>query len=43
MVLAAHDAAEMASCHDYSSSTLQAFEKYFTEFALGINLSFFNI
>jgi hypothetical protein len=27
--LAAHDVATMASCHDYFSSTLQAFKKFF--------------
>jgi hypothetical protein len=41
--LAAHDAVAMASCHDYFSSTLQAFKKYFFEFALGSSVSFFNI
>jgi hypothetical protein len=42
-VLAAHNAAEMASCHGYFSSTLQAFKKYFTEFALGSSVSYFNV
>jgi hypothetical protein len=41
--LAAHDAVAMASCHDYFSSTLQAFKKYFFEFALGSSVSFFNV
>jgi hypothetical protein len=43
MILATHDTAAMASCHDYFSSTLQAFKKYFSKFALGSNVSFFNV
>jgi hypothetical protein len=39
-ILAAYDAAVMASCHDCFSSTLQVFKKYFIEFALGSNVSF---
>jgi hypothetical protein len=43
MFLAAHDAAAMASCHDYFSSILQAFKKFFSEFALSSSVSFFNV
>jgi len=42
-ILVAHDVVAMASCHDYFSSTLQAFKKYFSEFAVGSNVSFFNV
>jgi hypothetical protein len=42
-VLAAYDATEMASCHDYFSSTLQVFKKYFTEFTLASSVSFLNV
>jgi hypothetical protein len=41
--LAAHEVAAMASCHDYFSSTVQAFKKFFSEFALGSSVSFFNV
>jgi hypothetical protein len=41
--LAAHDVVAMTSCHDYFSSTLQAFKKFFSKFALGNNVSFFNV
>jgi hypothetical protein len=41
--LASHYAATMVSCHDYFSSTLQAFKKYFSEFAVGSSVSFFNV
>jgi len=41
--LAVHGAAAMATCHDYFSSTLQAFKKFFFEFAIGSSVSFFNI
>jgi len=42
-ILAAHDTATMTSCHDYFFLTLQAFKKYFFEFALGSSLSCFNV
>jgi hypothetical protein len=42
-ILAAHDAAAMVSFHDYFYLTLQAFNKYFFEFALGSSLAFFNV
>jgi hypothetical protein len=43
MFLAAHDAAAMASCHDYFSSIIQVFKKFFSEFALGSSVIFFNV
>jgi hypothetical protein len=42
-VLANHDTVAIASCLDYFFSTLQAFKKYFFEFALGSIVSFFNV
>jgi hypothetical protein len=41
--LAAHDTVAMAYCHDYFFLTLQAFTNFFSEFALGSSMYFFNV